>query len=252
MDWPVYLINLDKDRRRLEAATAQLARAEVPWTRVAAVNGRALSADEIAAVYDAKMNRRCARHPLTAPEIGCYLSHLKAWSLIRSAAVPGAIILEDDFRIDGNLRSAIHALSSDPGAWDIAKLFTFRPNVKLLRARDLAPGMRIGVPYRVPSTTLGYAIRRDAVDRLLRLSQPFFRPIDEDHKFFWEKHLKIAQVDPVPIVMGMQDTVEGTVGESRRAAARHDDRSVLGRAIQGFRYQIGYTVRLHIQRLQAR
>ncbi|MEO0763870.1 MAG: CHRD domain-containing protein, partial [Pseudomonadota bacterium] len=30
------------------------------------------------------------------------------------------------------------------------------------------------------------AIGTEAADRLLRLSQPFFRPIDEDHKFFWE------------------------------------------------------------------
>ncbi|MEM9319686.1 MAG: glycosyltransferase family 25 protein [Pseudomonadota bacterium] len=252
MDWPVYLINLDKDRARLEAATAELARAGTSWQRIPAVNGRLLSAEEVAAVYDGKANRRYARHPLTGPEIGCYLSHLRAWAAIRASGQPGGVVLEDDIRISGDLPATLRALAADDGTWDIAKLFSFRHDVTLLHERSLAPGLRLGTPYRVPSTTLAYAIRAEAAHRLLRLSQPFFRPIDEDHKFFWEKRLAIVQVDPLPVAMGKQDTSEGTVGEARRSATRGDPRTALMRAWTGMRYQASYAAGLHLRRLRQR
>ncbi len=74
-DWPVYVINMDSNETRLARVGAELDSAGVVWTRLPAVNGRALSDAELVRVYDARANRRCARHDLVAPEIGCYLSH---------------------------------------------------------------------------------------------------------------------------------------------------------------------------------
>ena len=88
----------------------------------------------------------------------------------------------------------IDALAHDHKNWDVTKLFSFKPDVRLMRRRKLSNATQIGIPYRVPSTTLGYAITRDAAMRLLECSTPFFRPIDEDHKFFWEKDLRVALV----------------------------------------------------------
>ncbi|MEM9757358.1 MAG: glycosyltransferase family 25 protein [Pseudomonadota bacterium] len=250
--WPIYLINLDRDVARLEAATGELARAGLGWTRIPAVNGRALTPDEIAAVYDANANRRWARHPLTAPEIGCYLSHLRAWDTLRASGAPGAVVLEDDMRITGDLVGVLAALAQDTGAWDLVKLYTFRPDVRLLKPRPLTAGHRIATPYRVPSTTLGYAIRTATAERLLRSARPFFRPIDEDHKFFWQNDLRVALVDPAPLAMGLQDASDGTIGETRRAANRASGRGVVGRLWQNARYQAGYAVGLHLRRLTER
>lgn len=249
MDWPVYLINLEKDRTRLEAATAELARVGVPWTRVPAINGRALPSERIAKVYDAKANRARARHPLTPPEIGCYLSHIAAWRAIVSADAPGGVVLEDDFRVTGDFAGAVRAISRDTGGdWDMVKFFTFRPDARHLKPRKIGPGMAISVPYKVPSTMLGYGLKRDAAERLLARTQPFFRPVDEDMKFFWEKQLKIALLSPQPIAIGNQDAHEGTVGDSRRSQ-KHDRRSPVERFVAGMRYQIGYNLGLHRRRL---
>ena len=249
MDWPVYLINLEKDRTRLEAATSELARAGVQWKRIPAVNGRTLPADRIAKVYDARTNRTRARHPLTPPEIGCYLSHIAAWRAIANSGVAGGVVLEDDFRITGDFAAALRAVSRDDGDWDMVKLFTFRPEARKLQRRRVGPGLEIAVPYKVPSTTLGYAIRRHSAERLLARSQPFYRPIDEDLKFFWERDLKIALMSPQPIGVGRQETAEGTVGDSRRTVNKKDKRSGLERAVAGLRYQLGYAIGLHYRRL---
>ena len=247
--WPVFVINLDKDTSRLAACGAALDAAGIGWSRIPAVNGRALDATELARVYDPAANRRRAKYPLVAPEIGCYLSHVHAWQAIVAAGVPGAIVLEDDFRVIGDLACVIAALSQDSGEWDIAKLFSFKPEARLARARPLTGTTRIGFPYRVPSTTLGYAIRADAARRLIDLSLPFFRPIDEDHKFFWEKDLRVALVAPPPLKVGLQDAAEGTVGDVRKSAARGDTRSALARAAAILRYSAGYQARLHLARL---
>lgn len=248
MDWPVYLINLEKDRTRLEAATAELSRAGAAWIRVPAVNGRNLPSERIAKVYDAHANRTRARHPLTLPEVGCYLSHIAAWRNIANSGMPGGVVLEDDFRITGDFQGALRAVSRDSGDWDMVKLFTFRPGAKRLKPRRVGPGMEIAEPYKVPSTTLGYAIRRAAAERLITSSQPFFRPIDEDHKFFWERGLKIALLSPQPIALGTQDTAEGSVGDSRRAIKK-DPRTGPERMTAGLRYQLGYSIGLHYHRL---
>lgn len=249
MDWPVYLINLDKDRTRLEAATAELARAGVSWTRIPAVNGRALPPERIAKVYDTRANRARARHPLTPPEIGCYLSHIAAWRAIARSDAPGGIVLEDDFRVTGDLSDAIRAISRDGGTWDIVKLFTFNPEARRLKPRRVGPGLELSVPYKVPSTTLGYAITRGAAERLLRRAEPFYRPIDEDMKFFWERDLKIALLSPQPIALGTQETAEGTVGESRQSIGKTDPRSGVARALAGLRYQLRYMIGLHWRRM---
>ena len=249
MDWPVYLINLDKDRMRLEAATAELARVGSRWTRIAAVNGRQLPAERIAKVYDKRRNRAYARHPLTPPEIGCYLSHIAAWRAIAGADAPGGVVLEDDFRVTGDFAAALRVVSADQGDWDMVKLFTFRPDARRLRPRDVGSGMEIAEPYKVPSTMLGYALRREAADRLLSRAQPFFRPVDEDMKFYWERDLKVALLSPQPIAVGNQDTAEGSVGDSRRSYNKKDTRSGLERMVAGIRYQASYAVGLHRRRL---
>ena len=238
--WPVYVINMAENTERLARVRAELTKAGIEWERLEAVNGRSLSASRLAEVYDGEANRRRARHPLVPGEIGCYLSHLAAWQRLVDSDAPGAIVLEDDFRVDGNLATVLEALERDDGEWELAKLFAFKPVALEGEVRDLVDGVRIGKPRRVPSTTLGYAIRRTGAERLLVSSLPFCRPIDEDHKFYWETGLKIAMVDPVPLAMGTQDTVSGTIGDARRTANRDDTRPWAARVWAGVKYQARY------------
>jgi len=245
----VFVINLDRDTRRLAACVAMLESAGIEWQRVPAVNGRSLPPEALNEVYDADANLRRAKHPLVPPEIGCYLSHLRAWEAIVESELSMGVVLEDDFSITGNLADVIDALSHDHKNWDIAKLFSFKPDVRLMRRRELNNATQIGIPYRVPSTTLGYAITRDAAERLLKCSTPFFRPIDEDHKFFWEKDLRVALVQPPPLRVGLQASADGTVGDVRKMNAQTVGVGGIMRPLRGLRYSLGYQLRLHLARM---
>lgn len=247
--WPVYVINMDANATRLARVAEELARAGVAWERLPAVNGRALSAAETARVYDARANARRARHDLVAPEIGCYLSHVRAAEWLRDGAAEAAVILEDDMRVTGDLAAAIAALQADlaarPGAWDMVKLFSFKP-LRLDRRHAVGAGFTLGRPDRVPSTTLGYVLTRAGAEKILARVPPIFRPVDEDHKHFWEFGLRVAMIDPQPIAIGEQETPEGTVGDSRKSMGRRD--GALRRVWRTVRYQANYRLRLALSR----
>ena len=48
----------------------------------------------------------------------------------------------------------------------------------------------IVIPYRVPSCMIGYGMTVAAAARLADHKIPFFRPVDEDMKFFWESGIR--------------------------------------------------------------
>lgn len=244
--WPSYVINLADNTARMDNARAQLEAQGIAFTRVEAVWGADLTPEQVAEVYDEKANRRRAKQDLVAGELGCYLSHIKAWRQIVASDAPGGFVLEDDFKVESDLADVLRALSSaETPSWDVAKLFCLNPEPNLISRDPLTSGYSIGTPYRVPSTTLGYGITRASAEALLSKSIPFFRPIDEDHKFFWEHGQRIALVQPNPLTVGEQETVLGTIGDSRRSRRR-------GGAFRKARYQLAYQIQLRWHRMKGR
>ena len=143
-------------------------------------------------------------------------------------------------------------LSKDRRNWDMIKLFSFDPDPKCVSRRALGPAHEIVTPYRIPSCTVGYGLTREAARCLADRSVPFFRPIDEDLKFFWETGLRVALVLPAPVTVGDQQTVTGTIGAERRAAGRTKGASRLARIYRSLLYQLRYTALLHYHRMRVR
>ena len=236
--WPAYVINLADNTARMSAVQGALEDKGVDFERIEAVNGWKLEAEEIASVYDADRNARDGRQPLVPAEIGCYLSHVAAWRRIAEGEAAGGFVFEDDFAATPDLEAVLKALSvDDVGDWDMVKLFTLDSSVQLGGARDLLPGVRIGIPYRVPTCLIGYGLSREAAARLSARALPFFRPVDEDQKFVWETGLRVALVLPAPVVLGDQQAVTGTVGRARREGNTGGLRRVLHRLRYNLRYR---------------
>jgi glycosyl transferase family 25 len=249
--WPSYIINLADNVTRLRNASRQMDAQGIPWSRVEGVNGWAMTEAEVAAVYARDENARRAKHPLVRPEIGCYLSHIEAWRRIAAdTAHPGGFIFEDDFAAEPTLRRAMELLSVGPPDWDVVKLFSFDRSPRMLSDAELGDGMRIGIPYRVPTCLIGYGITREAAARLSETATPFFRPVDEDMKFFWEKNLKITLVTPPPVRVGPQDAETGTISATRRTEAKRRRATDLFRVLRNVKYQLAYETRLRFHRLR--
>lgn len=246
--WTSYVINLGPNAVRMKNAAAQLREQGLPFQRIDAVNGWELTQDEIDEVYDPRANARRGKYPLVPAEIGCYLSHIDAWGAIAASDQPGGFIFEDDFQAGPALAATMDALVNDPDRdWDMVKLFTFDEGAKIHTGRDLGGGVRVVVPDKVPTCLIGYGLTREAAAHLAARAVPFFRPVDEDQKFFWETGLRVALALPAPVQVGDQQAETGTIGNARRDSAA----GAGGRAKQALRhlwYQLRYRVLLRWHR----
>ena len=246
--WPAYVINLAANTDRLAGSSAQLLAQRILFERIDATNGWTLPDAEVARFYDSTSNRRRARHPLVRPEIGCYLSHIDGWRRIAIGAAEGGFIFEDDFHAADDLGEIMALLSEDRRDWDMVKLFTLHPAPKCVARRSLGSAHEIVAPYCVPTCLIGYGLTREAARRLSDRAIPFFRPVDEDQKFFWETGLRVALVLPAPVTVGDRRTETGTVGAERRAARQAIGTGRLARTCRGLVYQLRYTILLHYYR----
>jgi glycosyl transferase family 25 len=240
MMWPSYPINLADNTARPDNSTAQFMAQAIPFERINAVNGWALTPNEITQNYDVAANKTHAKAPLVASKIGCYLSHIAAWKRIANCDAAGGFVFEDDFLADDTSGATLADLTVAQSDWDMVKLFSFDQSPKAVFETTLGT-KRLVVPYRVPTCLIGYGMTKQAAQKLLTQVSPLFRPVDEDQKFFWETDLKTALVLPSPIVVGDQQTATGIIGAKRRKL-KPKGLSVLWRAL---RYRLNYALKLH-------
>ena len=115
---PVFVINLDKSPERMATIAKRLDELYIPFERISGVYGAELSQEEIAKYYCAKLNKKNYRRPLGLGEIGCYISHIKAWQTIVDRQLHCALILEDDIVIEDGLAELASKLGKSSDTFD--------------------------------------------------------------------------------------------------------------------------------------
>ncbi len=240
--WPSYLINLTDNTVRLENSKRQFDEQKITFSRIDAINGWEMSDEQISQVYDAQAANKHYKYQMIKPEIGCYLSHIQAWQQIVDSGAPGGFVFEDDFISAAPLKPVLEALTQSEDKWDMAKLFSIKEHPKIMRWKSLTPFHDLVVPFQIPTCLLAYAIRSDAAKKLIETSIPFFRPVDEDLKYFWEKNISVSLVHPSPVKVGDQQTKTGTIGGARRTDTRK------ARIWRRWSYQLKYKSLLYFHR----
>lgn len=162
-----YLINLDKDRERLNFFAQRFYGLGLEFERIAAVDGRLMSAEE-RAHFAASRPRR--GRPWAPGQIGCLLSHMEAWRRIEASGVDYAAVFEDDVHLADDLPQLLRSNSWIPAGADIIRLEPSTNRLRLLR-NPVSQCNGRGV-YSLKSTswcTGGYIISRSLCQRLLAL-----------------------------------------------------------------------------------
>jgi len=109
-EFRVFVINLDESVDRMAFMKEQLDRLGLKFERIAAVDGRRLTAAEISKAYSPFWSWLLLGRFMTAGELGCAMSHQLAREKIVSENIPWALILEDDALIAGDLPKALDAI----------------------------------------------------------------------------------------------------------------------------------------------
>ncbi len=198
-----YLINLDKDTERLAFFKSNFDRLEIPFERIDAVDGRTFSEEAYQAFMQTRPRNynRDTSKPWLRGQMGCFLSHYKAWKKIAEGRENFCAVFEDDIHVLDDLK---HVLQSDtwiPQNTDIIRLETSTNRVQLTSKPVLTYKKRN--LYRVKSTSWcagAYIISRVAAQRLVALSEKYHEPADIMLYHFEEsviaKDLHILQFNP--------------------------------------------------------
>ncbi len=101
----VFVINLKDSLERRKSIDIQLNKLNLDYEVVDAIDGRALSNEEITQ-HTHELNYACK-----PGEIGCSLSHLKVYRKILEHNIPCALILEDDVQLTDDLPLVLTELS---------------------------------------------------------------------------------------------------------------------------------------------
>jgi glycosyl transferase family 25 len=205
---PILIINLPSSTDRRRAMVEQLARLRMEAVFIEAVDGRAMDPEQRAA--------HCAESftafhsPLTAAEVGCYLSHLKALQYIADHGWPWTVVLEDDVALPADFARRLSVVCREAAAdYDLVKL-----NGRLrqhLVLQTLSNGDRL-VRFRRPPISAGAHLWSTAgVRKILTHSRLVRRPIDVEIKHWWEMDLHVATLVPELVqfhpVIGQTSTI---------------------------------------------
>ena len=203
-----WVINLDRASERLARIGAQLQRLQLPWTRLSAVDARALSAEQRAALDEATYRRRHGKTSLPG-ELGCYLSHVHVMREFLASDAPFALVLEDDVLLHDSLPAVLRGLMGQPGRWDVAKLSAVHSGTPVPYL-EVAPGHHLAVMLSKCTGSSAYVMNRRAAESYAAGLLPMQLPYDHVFDQGWRFGLKFRLVTPTPC--GHDESIASTIG----------------------------------------
>jgi glycosyl transferase family 25 len=193
---PVFVLNLAQQSARREFMQQQLRALNIDPIIWPGVDGRALSADEMARHYDDARAQESSR-AMTPGEVGCALGHLGIYRRIVEQQLPYALVLEDDAAVGRDTLDVLAALD--------AVMKTERPTVALLvhishvrgwwSSRRLSPRHRL-VRIWKGSCAHGYVLNRAAAAYLAETQYPIYVCADKWTRFRNSPDIDVWAVTP--------------------------------------------------------
>lgn len=198
----IYVVNLDRNPERLSFMREQLGRIGVPFERVSAVYGKALTPAEMRERFAGVRSFIASKKRMSASEIGCALSHLKIYRKMVEEDVPVALVLEDDAALGpefaDNLREAAAFL--DPA----------RPQVLLFSGHGIAEpeGRRGIVGIESAWCTDAYCVTQAAAKLILKANFPVITVADSFKR--WRRRFGLELYRAFPIAVRQEDVAFGS------------------------------------------
>ena len=175
----IYVINMDKDKERLEQIVRILRRENLKFKRVTAINGKKLTKEEKKYNTTWLCNNFC-----TPSQIGCFMSHIKAWKEIVKSNDIGGIVMEDDAEpnkdFNKKVKEYIEKYYKNPdidillfhcfGACDFNQDYDIITKIRLIfgKTKHKVLSHNMFVPES-PGSAGAYYISKDVAKKLIRI-----------------------------------------------------------------------------------
>jgi glycosyl transferase family 25 len=196
MNIQILVISLTDAHVRRQHAAIEMKKTGLDWSFIDAVDGRTL--DLSTAKYNSKKVCRLLGFELTPREIGCYLSHVKAWQACVEKT-ENTLIFEDDFVIKPHFTDAINALLADSSSWDLVRLQALEDSgcqeIKNYGDMDLV------FNHGDPLGATAYLVNPKAASRLILKSGEVFEPLDHFIEHYEKHGVKMLALRPYPVTV---------------------------------------------------
>jgi glycosyl transferase family 25 len=219
-----YVISLPLSARRRASIAEELAPTALEFDFVDGVDGRGLTAAERAELVS---ESAVARYPrwLTPGQIGCALSHLRAYrEILASGSDDIALILEDDVTAPATIAELCARVGSEMHGREVVLLY-FRAfgvcRFSSQDAVDLGAGTRLMYPLdvRLPITSAAYLITAAAARSLVEAIVPVRAGADS-----WGHFCELGALDSLRCVLprpiGVRKDLDSTIDYSGPGSVR--------------------------------
>lgn len=191
---PIVVISLTRSTLRREKAETELAKTKLNWSFLDAVDGTQFQT--IPTEYPTQKVKRLQGYDLSSSEIGCYLSHMKAWEICIAKNQP-MLILEDDFILLPNFGNTLELLLTDFTDWELIRLQglvnTSHNIVKSIGEISIVKNCSD------PLGATAYLIKPEAARILLEHSKNIYEPLDHFLEHVEKHKVKILAAKPYSV-----------------------------------------------------
>ena len=188
------VISLLRSPQRREKVRSELSKIDLNWSFLDAVDGAKFQA--YPTEYKSRKVKRLLGFDLTPNEIGCFLSHKKAWQICLESN-QATLIFEDDFVLLPHFEKTLELLLTKFQDWQLIRL-------QSLAESDYDIVKKIGDISIVknlsdPVGATAYILKPAAAKILIEHAKDIYEPLDHflEHK---KKHgVEILAVKPYPV-----------------------------------------------------
>jgi glycosyl transferase family 25 len=190
----VFVISLERSADRRRRVEEQLNQTNIQWNFLNAVDGYALP--EMPSSYQKSKVKRLQGYELTPGEVGCFLSHVKAWEwcVLNNATT---LVFEDDFLVSQNLEIVMNDLLMISDQWNLVRLSgIYDTDHEILQKRS---GYELVKNLGEPCGTAAYMIQPAAAKILLSHAAEIYEPVDHYLEHHTKHGLICLAAKPYPI-----------------------------------------------------
>jgi len=206
----ILVISLKQSSDRQAKATTELSKVPFKWSFLEAVDGRKLNYP--IPEYLPKKVKRLLGFELTPNEIGCFLSHRKAWQACKDKNVP-TLVFEDDFVLLPHFEAVINTLITNPHDWELVRLQALLPSCD--EEVKSYGDFKLMTNHGDPLGATAYLLSPKAASILLKQANYIYEPLDHFLEHHQKHSVRMLAIKPYPVDITQ---VESTISD------RPDDR----------------------------
>lgn len=201
------VISLLRSPERREKVKAELAKTKLNWSFLDAVDGAKLQSPP--PEYQARKVKRLLGIDMLPNEIGCFLSHKKAWQECLKNNQP-TLIFEDDFILLPHFESTLELLLTEFHDWQLIRLQALAPTqhdiVKTIGEISIVKN------HEDPLGATAYIVKPAAAKILIEHAKDIYEPLDHFLEHERKHGIEFLAVKPYPVDISK---VESTISDQR-------------------------------------